>query len=168
MNNKFNFLILIFCFSFSACLAQINDFNEVQTINLEPNLSILEDPFSIKNLPQPQLLNMVIDLNVNPFQKKREINMVAATARKAQSQNYNLSEFKFVERQLAIFRKERPKLNNSLQTPFSPDYHDQLIYSGSFRVNNDAYKANKTFKTPSYINNLYRSPYRRYRGFWQY
>ncbi|QSS97428.1 hypothetical protein [Psychroflexus sp. ALD_RP9] len=166
MNYKFSFLII--CFSFSTCLAQIDDFNQVQTINLEPNLSILEDPFSIKNLPQPQLLNMVIDLNANPFQEKRQINMVAATARKAQSQNYNLSEFNFVERQLAIFRKERPRLNNSIQTPFSPDYHDQLIYSGSNRVNNEAFRANKTFQTPKYINNLYYSPYRRHRGFWQY
>lgn len=164
MKQLISIVLLLF---FSSLQAQITDVNQNEFISLSPNLSVLEDPLAVSSLPQRHLFDIKIDLNVNPFKQKRVINMVKVTAQKAQSQNYQLSQFNFVDRQLAMFRKEKPQLNNSLQTSLSPGYHDQYIYSNSNRVNNQAFKENETINT-SYFNRLRTSPFRRYRNYWRY
>lgn len=123
-----------------------------------PTLSVLDDPFSVRNQIDNSISTMRIDLNVDPFREKRQINMVAAIERKKQQKNRSLDEFSFVKRQLASFEANKPKLDNTVNL-YSPSYNDQPIYSGSNRVKNsvyedlgDRFKYRTGFYSPSYLN----------------
>ncbi|MDN6310288.1 MAG: hypothetical protein L0J60_06420 [Psychroflexus sp.] len=122
-----------------------------------PRLSILEDPFSVKQQIENSISSMKIDLDVDPFASKPQINMVAAIERKKQSQSRSLDDFSFVQRQLASFRANKPKIDNSSVDLYSPSYNEQPIYSGSNRVKNsvykdlgDQYKFRTGFRSPYY------------------
>lgn len=123
-----------------------------------PRLSVLNDPFSVNNQIENSISSMKIDLDVDPFQEKRQINMVAAIERKKQRRNRSLDEFSFVKKQLASFEANKPKLDNSVNL-YSPSYNKQPIYSGSNRVKNsvyedlgDRFKYRTGFFSPSYYN----------------
>lgn len=164
---KLSLYIIIFFIGLVSSFAQALDGKQNEVINLSPNLSFLEDPFAVENLPQPNLLKIRINLQVDPFAQNRQVNMVAATERKARTLKNQQGNFSFIDRQLASFNKERPKFGISFEGINAPDYHNQPIYSGSNRVDNQAFRESKTIEIPLY-NNIYTSPYRRYRNYWNY
>jgi hypothetical protein len=104
------------------------------------SLSINIDPFSTYavgkdfNLPE-------VDIFRDKFDKRPEIDMVAAAQRKTyRAQQQQEQKFSFIERQTAIFSNNKPKIDNSSSSPFAPSYHQQPIYSDLNRVKNSAYE----------------------------
>ncbi|MGO1729804.1 hypothetical protein [Psychroflexus halocasei] len=152
-------LFLFYFISLSFYALQAQEFRgQLFEIFDAPSLSVLDDPFSVNNQIENSISTMRIDLNVDPFREKRQINMVAAIEHKKQQKNRSLDEFSFVKRQLASFEANKPKLDNSVNL-YSPSYNDQPIYSGSNRVKNsvyedlgDRFKYRTGFYSPSYHN----------------
>lgn len=134
--------LLTICFIIlSVHLAKAQEFEGRLFKEFEsPRLSILEDPFSVRHQIDNSISTMNIDLDVDPFASKPRINMVAAIERKKQRKNRSLDDFSFIQRQLASFRANKPKIDNSSVELYSPSYNEQPIYSGSNRVKNSVYK----------------------------
>jgi|GEM_PF-6203687 len=79
--------------------------------------------------------------NVNVFappKKQSDFNFIEASSKK--ERQYAYSQFySAINRQMAQYSDFKIEINNALNNPFM-DYNDEPIYTGSFRVRNDAYQ----------------------------
>jgi hypothetical protein len=78
--------------------------------------------------------------NVNVFaspRKQVDFDFLEASFKKERRNSYE-QFYSAINRQMAQYSNFKVEINNSLNSPFI-DYHDEPIYSGSFRVRNDAY-----------------------------
>jgi hypothetical protein len=79
--------------------------------------------------------------NVNVFasrKKQVDFNFLEASYKKERRNSYE-QFYSAINRQMAQYSDFKVEIDNSLNNPFM-DYHDEPIYSGSFRVRNDAYQ----------------------------
>lgn len=127
---------IIFYFCFTA-------FFYAQEFSL-PELNDLELSPKIQSPLYQSFDNNDFDLlvkNVNVFaarQPKSDFNFLEASSKKEKRNNYQ-HFYSAINRQMAQYSDFKVEINNSLNSPFI-DYHDEPIYSGSFRVRNDAYQ----------------------------
>lgn len=88
--------------------------------------------------------------NVNVFappNSHKSFDFMQASAAKEQKISYQ-NFYDAVNRQMAQYANFEVEIDNSKSLPFV-DYHDQPIYSGSFRVKNSAYqRADRLTGTP--------------------
>lgn len=78
--------------------------------------------------------------NVNVFDSRKgqvNFNFLEASSSKERRPSYE-QFYSAVNRQMAQYSDFKIEINNSLNNPFF-DYHDEPIYSGSFRLKNSAY-----------------------------
>lgn len=89
--------------------------------------------------------------NVNVFASpgsENNFDFMQASANKERQLSYQ-NYYSAINRQMAQYANFTPEIDNSKSSPFL-DYQDQPIYSGSFRLKNDAYqRADLLTGTPS-------------------
>lgn len=88
--------------------------------------------------------------NINVFASpnaQHNFNFIQASANKEQQLSYK-NYYNAINRQMAQYADFTPEIDNSKTSPFI-DYHDEPIYSGSFRVKNPSYqRADRLIGTP--------------------
>lgn len=88
--------------------------------------------------------------NTNVFASpnaENTFNFMQASANKERQYSYN-NYYDAINRQMAQYADFTPEIDNSKSSPFI-DYHDQPIYSDSFRVKNSSYqRADRLIGTP--------------------
>ena len=130
------FLVILF-FVFCASVAQTQEFNipKLNDLELSPKLqSPLYQDFTRNDFD-------LLVKNVNVFASPKRVsdfNFVEASSRKENRFKYQ-NFYNAINRQMAQYSDFKIEINNSLNNPFM-DYHDEPIYSGSFRVRNTAYQ----------------------------
>lgn len=131
---KYIVSILISIISSVMSYGQDFDLPKLSPLELSPQIqSPLYQNFSTNDFD-------LLVKNVNVFaSRKREVNFnfLEASSSKAKRPSYE-QFYSAVNRQMAQYSDFKIEINNSLNNPFM-DYHDEPIYSGSFRLKNSAY-----------------------------
>jgi len=140
---KITFTLLIFIIS-GSLYSQEFDLPVLSDYQLSPKIqSPLYQDFSGSDLK-------LLVQNVNVFdspKSKEPFDFAEASAFKEQQNSYS-NFYDAINRQMAQYSDFQIEINNSKSSPFI-DYHDQPIYSGSFRVKNSSYqRADRLTGTP--------------------
>ncbi len=127
-------LVTLLCFTINN-YAQDFDLPKLNAFELSPQI---QSPL-YQNFNKSDFDLIVKNVNVFDSPKKgTQFNFIEASLSK--ERKYSYSQFySAINRQMAQYSDFKIEINNSLNNPFM-DYNDEPIYSGSFRVRNEAYQ----------------------------